>query len=304
MGLERVEQGLVVGIDRPQAVAEEVQLVLHPDGGGEHRGVLAKRAGLRRAAREEASGRGLAPRRVGVAVPLLGAASGRRPIEAAHRRLHRDARGLVERAEDDRRQRAVDLLVDDADEQRPASPRAVCGGADVVEGPSLLIEAHLERRRGTEGAAEQDLVAARHLGVVGVGLTRPVIAGSGDLVGSPVVAHEEAEREGLAVDLFVAAHEFGGSEHVGEALRLLKRQHPQREAAPGRDPLALATETVEERSRHHVEEVGLGLAAARGEPERVDDLAWAVRRIVGDGGDIGEHEAELERSPAPMGHGG
>ena len=103
----------------------------------------------------------------------------------------------------------------------------------------------------------------------------------------------------MTADLFVAAHEFCRGEDVGEALGLLERQHAQREAAPRRDALALAAQAVVERGRQDVQEVGLGLAAAGGEPQRVDDVR--VRRpatVVDDGRDVGEQEAELERPPS------
>ena len=109
-------------------------------------------------------------------------------------------------------------------------------------------------------------------GVMSSGLA--LVVGN-DLVGSAVPADEEAEAERAAADLLLAAHQFGAGERVGEPLGLLQAQQPQREPGPGRDPMLLPRQPVEERGGQQQPEVGLGLAATGGEPDRVDDVGLA-----------------------------
>ena len=236
--------------------------------------------------------------RVREAVSLLRAPPERRSVEPAHRGLHRDARRLVQRAEHDGGERPVDLLVDDAHRQGTSAPRAVAGRCTRGRASSVLVEAHLDlvltRRTGSgagpgseracRGRSDRD---HRHVACPCVGIR----------LGVPVVAHEEAEGELPPTDLLVAAHQFGGAEHVGESLGLLEREHAQREATPRRDALALAAQAIVEGRGQDVEEVRLGLAAAGGEPQRVDDWRSPSGDVVDDRREVGEQEPELERSP-------
>src|SRR5581483_9457142 len=229
------------------------------------------------AAGEETAGGGLAARGIAEAVVGFRAPPGRRAVEAPHGGLHGDAGGLVQGAEDDGGEGSVDLLVDDPERQRLRAPWAAFGATEVVEGPAGLVEAHLQLLCSAEGAADQHLVPGRYGRVVGIGSADPGVPK--DPVGCPVVADEEPEGEGGSGDVLIAADQFGGSQDVGETLRLLQAQHSEREPAPGRDALALAPQAIEEGGGEDEEEIGLGLPAARGEPEGVDDPALHISEI-------------------------
>ena len=173
----------------------------------------------------------------------------------------------------------IDLLVDDPEEERSAPhghPVAVHTWSSAHRSGSNRIS---DVGRGAERAAQEDLVAGGHVGVVRVGLSRPVVAAWG-CGWACRCADKEPERERMAVDAFVASDEFRGREDVGEALRLLEREHAERKTPPRGDALALAAETVVERSGEDEKEIGLCLAAAGREPERVDDASLARSRVV------------------------
>jgi hypothetical protein len=161
--------------------------------------------------------------------------------------------------------------------------------------PVSAVEAHLEVRVPAEGTAQEHSVSARHVAVGGVGGFRAGVVT--DPVRGAAGANEEAEREWLAFDAGTAAGELGAGERVGKTLRLLQRKHPQRETAPAGNAMCFAAHPVVQTGEDDDAQVGLGLAAAGGEPERVDDAPLGARG-VDERREGREQEAQLEWAPA------
>jgi hypothetical protein len=163
----------------------------------------------------------------------------------------------------------------------------------VYEPPEPAVEPHRHLVGPAERAVHQDLVAVRHALAVGVWV--PVTRFLHDLVRRSSRPDEETEAERRTSHPRVAPDSFRTRKRVGESLRLLERQEPEGEARPRRDAAALAGHAVVQRSRDEQAEVGLGLAAASGEPDRVDNLG--VVRTAGQERQGLKQETHLEWPP-------
>ena len=147
-----------------------------------------------------------------------------------------------------------------------------------------------------ERALEQNAELLRHLGIRRIRSFR--VGGIGVYsIGCCGGTDEEPEAEWLAAELVLQTHQLGAREGVREPLRLLQRQHPQRKPAPRGDAELAPSYPVEETCEHDHAQVGLGLAAAGGEPQRVDELPPLGAR-VNQALEHGEDVPHLERSPA------
>src|SRR5262245_1063063 len=118
-------------------------------------------------------------------------------------------------------------------------PRAGLAFAAVLQGPGLEVEVHADAA-AADRAVQQNLVLPRHLGVVGIRVTRLRLLR--DVVRRVVVAHEEPDPERLAAEALLLPYDLGACHRIGESLRLLQRQQSQRESAPRRYPVRLAAQ--------------------------------------------------------------
>src|SRR5690606_10247593 len=126
---------------------------------------------------------------VDVSMPFFGEHPQRRADHAAHGRLKETRRRLVEGADDHRRQKSVDLLVDHVYRQSVTIRYTVRVSASVFESPRAPVEVHRYRTLVTERAVLQYLVSARHLVVVGIRLARLGVLE--DAIGGRTLPNEE-----------------------------------------------------------------------------------------------------------------
>ena len=135
-----------------------------------------------------------------------------------------------------------------------------------------------------------DVVAL--VATLGVDETVRAVSAPDPVAEQELVAVVVPARDGRARREQLAAQSLCEPQHVEDALQLLDREHPQREAQDGAHAAVLAAQAVVEQQRDDEAEVRLGLAAAGREPQHVDavqlgeelwviDLAGTQRRRAG-----------------------
>ena len=294
--LKLIERGLVVRIHRPEAVAQQMKLVLQAEGDAVEFGRHGQRSGRYVASWMETTVRPLEPSGVGVPVARNRTEPLRCGDHASHVRLKGDARGLVEGAHHDGGKVAPHLGVDHVNRQRLArAPMTLRVRATMFEAPELDAEVHRDRIPLAKRTHPKRAQAFGHRGVLVVPFAAFAFGlGVLDLVGRRASADQEAEAERIAPETFAIPHDLRTGERVRETLGLLERQKTQRKAGPCRDPGRLAAQAIEEGRGQNQPEVGLGLPPAGRKPDDVDHVLFPAEA----GAEVREEKAHLERAPA------
>src|SRR4030065_179826 len=140
----------------------------------------------------------------------------------------------------------------------------------MLKRPGAALESHVDAIRTAERTAQQYAGAPRHLGIVHVYVEGSLVGG-GDAIRRAGADKEPGREVGLRQLLFTP-DQLGGGPPPGEGAWRVGREHGGGEPGPGAHALVLAAQPVEKAARDHNREVSFGLPAARGEPDRVDDL--------------------------------